>query len=314
PAAAAAVLFTRARLRAGEIAVAVVVAAAFMAPNIAWNAQNGFHTVAHTAANAAWGGPIGRPGALAGFLAGQLAVFGPGQFALFAGGAARWRTRLAGAGDRRWADAALLFFALTPLAIVSVQAFISRAHANWAAAAYPAATVLIVAWAMRARAAPIFKGGLALHAAAGAAFLVAFSAPSLLDAVGLSRAAEPLRGWDRHGADIVRAYDGHDAIVGDDREVMAAIVYYARQTGAPAATWNSNHRIDHHYEAFHPFTKEKHERVLFVSLYEDAYEAAPIFKNVRYIGPTTAPIGAGKSRTLHLYEMSGYLGWPGYDR
>jgi len=40
----------------------------------------------------------------------------------------------------------LLAMALPALTIVTLQAFISRANANWAATAYPGATVLVCAW------------------------------------------------------------------------------------------------------------------------------------------------------------------------
>ncbi len=111
-----------------------------MAPNLAWNATHGFATFRHTAANAAWGGrQLFNPPELWDFFASQFGVFGPIPFAVLLGGSAflAARRRLA------QADVMLLCFTLPPLLMVSGQAFISRANANWSGAAYLPGAVLV---------------------------------------------------------------------------------------------------------------------------------------------------------------------------
>ena len=108
-----------------------------VSPNLVWNAANQFATLQHTADNADWHGPRLDFAGLAGFLAGQFAVAGPVFFAAYLAG-------LRGAPTTPRAATSRLM-SLPILAIVSVQALISGANANWAAAAHLAALVLAAA-------------------------------------------------------------------------------------------------------------------------------------------------------------------------
>ena len=66
----------------------------------------------------------------------------------------------------------LLCFTLPPLVIVTAQAFISRANANWSGAGYLAGAILVAAWLIRWRAKWWLVGALALQGAVAAFFLV----------------------------------------------------------------------------------------------------------------------------------------------
>ena len=115
-----------------------------MAPHIIWNVSNGFKTVGHTADNANWGTEpwnLARGWASGSkFLIDQLGVFGPlNLLALLSAVIVMSMEQLRSDPRIRW----LACFILPPLLIISVQAIISRAHANWAATAYPAAAILL---------------------------------------------------------------------------------------------------------------------------------------------------------------------------
>ena len=168
--AATAIAITHMRLAWRHAAIASITAMVILAPNLLWNADNGFQTVTHTAANADWRGDLFHPVAFTEFLVAQFGVFGPITLGLFIAGLVTFKRRLAEAAKHRWVDLALFSFALPPLVIVAVQAFISRAHANWAAAAYPAAAILIAAWAVRASSTRILKAGVGLNFAASVDF------------------------------------------------------------------------------------------------------------------------------------------------
>ena len=127
---------------------ALLVAGAVFAPHIAWNAAHNFETVSHTVDNANLGGKLFNPGNILTFLTDQLGVFGPVSFLALAFGLffvhAQDKDQV---GRDRW----LLCFTLPVLIIILGQAVLSRANANWAATAYPAASVLVAAWLLRAR-------------------------------------------------------------------------------------------------------------------------------------------------------------------
>jgi 4-amino-4-deoxy-L-arabinose transferase-like glycosyltransferase len=127
-------------------AIAALATVTVFAPNVVWNALNSFATVGHTAANANWNWEkLFNVFNTLSFIGAQFGIAGPIAGGVFAWGLARnWR-------DKVWdsADTLLLALTLPIFAIVTLQAFISRANANWAAPAFVALTILFTAWAMR---------------------------------------------------------------------------------------------------------------------------------------------------------------------
>ena len=122
-------------------AAILAVALGVIAPHLAWNAANDFQTVGHTLDNANLGGDLFNLDHLPKFLGDQMGVFGPVSFlALLIGVIFMRRGRSAETATREdW----LACFILPVLTIIAIQAVLSRAHANWAATAYPAACILI---------------------------------------------------------------------------------------------------------------------------------------------------------------------------
>lgn len=138
----------RAMLTRKGIAIAVV-ATALLAPHLAWNAANSFQTVGHTVDNANLGGELFNLDHLPQFLGDQMGVFGPVSFlGLLAGLMFMRRGRDQETATREdW----LACFIVPVLVIIAIQAVLSRAHANWAATAYPAACIFVASVFSRAQ-------------------------------------------------------------------------------------------------------------------------------------------------------------------
>ena len=294
------------RLSWRNAAIAATVGLLVLTPNLLWNANHGFQTLSHTAANANWQGDLYHPIALIEFLLAQFAVFGPITFALFIAGLVTFNKKLKSAAEKKGTDLALLCFAVPPIVIVAIQAFISRAHANWAAAAFPAATILVAGWAMRARKTTFLKGAVLINIIASLVFMAAATNFSLVDRVGLSEVVKRVRGWEQQGNYIAQLSTTYDAVMVDDREVMGGVLYYARTSDIPVVAWNSNSRIDHHYEAFHSFRPTKYQRLLYVTPHSDAIAVRNQFDTIKHIGETTADLKMGRYRRLYLFELDGY--------
>lgn len=311
PVGAAIAVLVSARIRSGfgwpQAIIALATAGAAVAPNLLWNASHDFQTIAHTAANANWGHKLIHPGKLAEFLAAQFGVFGPIMALLLAWGAATLPRRMKDAGAALGDDLALLAFAAPPLLIVAAQALLSRAHANWAAAAYPAALILVTVWVLRARSGVLVRASAGLHLAVCLAFMAIFANFALADAIGISNAVKRVRGWHELGAFVKENAAGYDAILVDDRELMGSLLYYARG-GPPIVAWNSNNRIDDHYEAFMAYDPAKQPRALFVALDAGGIAVQERFASIAGVGAMTADLHRGRSRTLYLFDVSGVVG------
>lgn len=132
-------LASRYGLLAGLIGLLIV------SPHLAWSAGSGFETLEHTADNANWGGRLFHPDHAIKFAVDQMGIFGPVGFTVLIFAIATnffGRKKAALASPTAW----LICFCLPALMIILFQAVLSRAHANWAATAYPAGSVLLAAW------------------------------------------------------------------------------------------------------------------------------------------------------------------------
>nr|WP_233355948.1 glycosyltransferase family 39 protein [Henriciella aquimarina] len=141
---------TRRALLSLKGAIALALMLAVFAPHLVWNAQNSFATVGHTVDNANLGGELFNPGHAIKFVTDQMGVFGPVSFLALMAGLIFMRASVSGEPARR--ELWLICFTVPVLVIILFQAVLSRAHANWAATAYPAGSVLIALFFLRAQA------------------------------------------------------------------------------------------------------------------------------------------------------------------
>ena len=230
------------------------------APNILWNLANGMQTVGHTADNADWRGGL-QWSELTQFLGDQLGVAGPLVFlALLAALFRALRTR-------RDPDGMLAAFVLPPLVLISAQALLSRANANWAMTAYPAALILVPAVLLRWRMAWALWASAGLHAALGLAFTAAILSFGLADALGLSNAVKRLRGWDETATQVLDrvAAAEADALLLDDRELAAHLVWELRGQAIPIHVLDPDGRPDNTYEIALPHEPCAHARSVLVT-------------------------------------------------
>lgn len=241
-AAVAAATLPAARIRWRDAAVAAAVAAALIAPNLAWNAAHQFSTLHHTAANADWHGLRLDLAGLGGFLAAQFAVAGPLLFAAFVAGLARLRP-----AGRAWAAA----FSLPVLAIVSAQAALSGANANWAAAGHIGATLLAASvLAPRPR---LLAAALALNLAVSLALPVAAAFADRWQVDGRLVLARHVGQAEvsRWAAGVAEA-QGLDTIVARERATLADLVYTLRDSGLAVYAPPPDGPPDSHYAQTRP--------------------------------------------------------------
>ncbi|HVL21449.1 MAG TPA: glycosyltransferase family 39 protein, partial [Amaricoccus sp.] len=249
----AALVAPRARIAWRDAAVAAMVALAVVAPNLVWNVSNQLATLHHTADNADWqAGRLDFAG-LAAFLGGQFGVAGPVFFAAYLAGLATIRE------ERTRYLAAM---SLPILALVSVQATISGANANWAATAHLAGLVLAAAvLSPRPRwLAAGFAINVAVCLALPLASLVADSW-KIGDNLVLHRYVGQ-GAASRHMAEVARA-EGLDTIVSDNRAILADLFYSLRDSGLTIYAEPVDGFPPHHYAQKHPLPPGSGE-VLYV--------------------------------------------------
>lgn len=230
---------------------ALLIAAATFAPHMVWNAANEFQTVSHTVDNANLGGQLFNLENLPKFLGDQMGVFGPVSFVALLVGLTfiRPHGELADLGDaahaQRTKETWLACFIVPVLIIIAFQAVLSRAHANWAATAYPAASVWIGGFLIRAKGWRIaFWSGLAFQGVIGVlATILALGPPSWTATIGRDNDLKRVRGWQDLSAQLALEVERlqPSAILVDEREVWHGLDYYLKDTlETPLIMWRYN--------------------------------------------------------------------------
>jgi hypothetical protein len=297
-------------------AALVIAALVVLSPNLIWNAANGFATVSHTADNANLSEAGFNPLHVFSFLGDQMAVFGPVTLLVLLAGFAF----VVGRKDRETftREIWLLCFIVPPMVTILGQEIMSRAHANWAATAYPAASVLVASWIGRAfggetarlKAGPFIKGGVALNTLIGLFFAAVWVAPSLGDQLGLENAVKRVRGWEQTSTELGRAAAEHNAttLMFDEREVWHGVDYYGRNMNLPPVrSWIRTDHPRSHAEEAGAMLPGEDARVLVASLHADFRPRIRAdFDTIEPAGELVVPLGPTRTRVLKLYLATGY--------
>lgn len=310
----------RQALAQGRAIIATLIAAAIVAPNVVWNAQNGFVTAQHTASNARFDiTDMFNLDELFEFIGGQAGVIGPIIF--FVTLWLLWRAFRRGAGLPN-EDRFLLAYIIPPFVIISAIAFISRANANWAAVAYPAIVVLVTGNLFTSLAGRRWLAGATfVNAAIGIAFaVIVVTAPNLANQFKGIRTAQ---GWEDTSREIaLRAAtqpgeQPFTAVLVDDRATYFELNYYwrhARRAGMPlppVRMWMLRGEAHNAAEAADPMRPEEGGRVLVVHL---TPEYLPIvagdFTVFRAVEHLTVPLGGGVNREMEISVGEGFAPAP----
>jgi 4-amino-4-deoxy-L-arabinose transferase-like glycosyltransferase len=226
-------------------------------PNVIWNLNHDLTTVSHTIDNVGWvhetapfaGSSLARAGE---FLASQFAVMGPLLFAALIWGA------ISGRVTGLWP------FVIPALLIVTLQAFLEKAYANWAASSYFAGTLIAVAVLL---AKPrLLSVAIAVNVAVCGmvAVLPIFPETRLgRDALLLDRYLGRAD-LSRQIISVARAH-GNVAVVSDSRDVLADLFYTGADAGLAFYAPPLKARPMHHYAQTYPLPASVNGPVLFVT-------------------------------------------------
>ena len=286
----------------GAIAIALIVAL----PNFWWNWTNGFVSFLHLRDNAHLSGALVHPGAFLEFFGSQFGVVGPLFFAALIAIAAR-PSALAEPRARL-----LAAFALPTLALMLVLSFLSRAEPNWAAPSYVSAIVLVVAWALERGRRRWLTAGIAMNLAAAVAV---FGAVDALAAFGVAVPAryDPLhrlRGWRGLGQQVGAMLAAHPGLtlLADDRELLAALIYYVRPHPLGAVEWNPIPGITDQWRLTNNIGNHKGEDFLAVTVHNLVDEMRPDFTALEPLGTITTRSGPAGGTVYRVYIARGFRG------
>ena len=322
--------------------VVSAIALIIISPNLLWNAANDFATVSHTAANANIKENLFHPIEFLEFFISQFGVFGPLTMALLLLGCyAGLRGRL----SKR--TQVLCIFTALPLLVISAEALLSRANANWAVSAYISGAIITAHFGLQFWERWL-KRGVAINVFAGIVFCILALAPTLVNAVGGANSVKRVRGWPETQTLLTSVVKlGHkgqnfQAIATDNRLVFFDLLYYGIETdtGLPLRMWLNTSHAFHHAEATAPLRASTPDQgpILIVNYFKDCWEKIPEdvqkctdethargkqtyeeklqddFERLEELLPLKLDLGGGKTRTYRLWAGYGYTPTTKTDR
>jgi 4-amino-4-deoxy-L-arabinose transferase-like glycosyltransferase len=288
--------------------MAIAIALLLILPNLAWNYEHSFATFAHTADNARWTDSLLNPGKAIEFFGSQFGVFGPILF-----GGLLIITKRYYYGELEATDRLLLAFAMPIIVIVTVQAFLSRAHANWAAVSYVSATILVTATMVRELSWGWLRSSLALHVAVMMLLAVvvsqagSFRLPNGQDPFARTLGWENIARATKEQLDQARAAQApFGSVLTLERDLTAELLYYLREEKTPIRRWPSSGRPRDHYQLMRPFRGQFPDPILLVVVGDIPVFVADRFQDLTYLDVKNIPAGAGAPRRVTFVRLAGF--------
>jgi hypothetical protein len=294
-------------LRGGGLWLALLIAAAVVAPNLLWNLDNGLATFKHTGDNIQGSGIALDPLKGLEFIGAQFGVFGPVVFAVLLVAMIRVASPVLHRADRL-----MLAFAIPPLVLVTCVGFVTRALANWAAASFISGVVVVVALLVRREAWKWLALSLSIGIVVQGAIIAGDAMATRLNVSWLANGDIYHRtlGWralgERAGA-LARRVGAH-TIAAESRDDEASLMYYWRDQPEQVLAWPFGPVPDHQFELTRALTDAAPLPILFVSRCTSATRLAEQFASVEPVGSFTAPTGPTSVRTYFAFKLDGRRG------
>jgi 4-amino-4-deoxy-L-arabinose transferase-like glycosyltransferase len=294
-------------IRGKYLLLALVAFLMAASPNLVWNIMHDFSTVRHLGDNANFAKQTNNLTESIVFLISQAGVAGPFVFVLMFGilGAAR-QERHAG-----W----LIWMAVPVLVLMSLQAYLSEANANWAMTAYPALCVWLGGWIAgyttkdnNANKKPskirMWAGYVAfgVNAIITITLLIITMTGSLGPVTPASDPLRRLRGWHQLASDVERHLVAHKAarIIADRRATASLLSWHFHNKQVTIMVHDDDGMPRNHFEANHSWKRVAGSPVLVLS---GSIDAPPI-PGINWQAPSTRSLTAisnNQVRDLYIH-------------
>jgi len=276
-------------------------------PNLWWNLTHGAPTFAHTAELSQHSGYSVHPEAMLEFLLSQFLVAGPIIFGGFLAWliSREWLPNRAASADGWF----LLSLSLPFIAVISLQALLSRAHANWAAPAMVAACLAAVyfllqrrRWLVASFAINVLLAVLLYH------FDVLVREPFGLQHTFRTDPFWATRSWPNIHAQVRDALrnpplgNANARIASDDRAILAQLQWGLVLSPGSALGWQRGVRPGNHFDQHFPLPSKLSAPVLLVTT-APAADVLAAFPTSQFAGTARSEVLQGSPLVLQMWWL-----------
>jgi 4-amino-4-deoxy-L-arabinose transferase-like glycosyltransferase len=291
-------------------------------PNIVWNYQHHFVSLQEVKANANLAGSWFHFNNLFEFIAAQFGMFNPIMFTVFlimlliavmpakAGTQASADQNSLGASFRWYDKMGVLFAFILPIFfIMCIEAFLSRAHANWSAPMYVALSVAGAAFLINRKKIAWLWVALMINLVVQAGF---FNLKPLIKMSGIHiNPASSTLNWEEGGRKICqyqRQYPNSLLLV-DNRMLLAQVLYFSKAPLSTLFKWNPSQVIRDHYDMVTVIQKEIGKNFIYVTYNNNPQDTFKYFKRVVSLTPVQLPTMDGQGVTIYMFYLENFKGY-----
>lgn len=285
-----------------------LVALAVFLPNLWWNSENNFISFVHTKEISHLERDLFHPDKLLEFFLAQFIVFGPIAMGIFCYLVAK------PASYKSHHSRLLMMLSLPLLVIISSQALLTRANANWAAPVFVASSVLVGKHLAELSQRRWLWIAISFNLVLMAAF---YHYHSVLSLAGIepSRRNDPYQrilGWPELGKQLThwRQKYPEARLLSKSRDLLAYFGYYTEPPFArKLAVWSPDTHIANHYQLVANVALYPNEQFLLVLEKPIANRLSSTFGRVEFLEQMTVDVYPDFQRTVYVYYAQDFLGY-----
>ena len=291
-----------------KLYVAMILAAIIYLPNLIWNYHHNFimfhhiENISEIQKNSHF-----HPKKFLEFLGAQFGVFGPVFFGVYL----YLIFKISIIFSKK--EYKLLYaFSVPFLSVISIQAIIERANANWALPTYVAATILVVFYLYQKSKKWLFVG---IFVNIILMIIVYFYHP-IMHTFGITLTKKNdfyrrVLGWQKLAKQIepVIVKYPNTKLAFCDRDLMSEMIFYIKPQPLNAQLFNPNKKIINQFAISTDMNKYKHKNFLILLKSENKRYIQKYFKSCKLIAKKEVKIYKDFSRKAYIYYCTDFKGY-----
>lgn len=289
--------------------LSLLLACLILVPNIVWNAHHHFASVHAVEENAdLGGGNFFQVNNLLLFLVSQAALLGPILFVVLSYHLLGWRKVKQDNHQQL-----LLTFVWPLLLVMLLEAFLSRAHGNWAVPIYITGVIAACALLIQNKK---LKWLIAANIINCIVFVGLFQAPLLIRTMQLKLPLHTtMLNWPKIGQEIAKQKIEHPQsfLLVDDRMLLTLSMYYGEISLAQAVKWNPSGVIHDQYDLQTDLMNKMGKSFILVTYQAYPMEIMSHFSQVKFLMTLQQSTLDGRTTNVYLFYLEDFLGYPTYN-
>jgi len=198
------------------------------------------------------------------------------------------------------------------LAVISFQAFISRAFPNWAAPCYVTAVVWLSHVIMEKKKPTLLNMAILINLLSMSVFYHYETIYAIFD-IPLTYKIDPkrhTRGWSALGSAVTTLMHEHSdcLILADNRRVLSELIYYVRPHPMHAKLFNPKHQLKNTFHLSQDLNENRGDDFIWVTNSHTPEVMLPYFQSMHYIQTIVIPVDE-RMTVYTVFRLNGFNGY-----